>query len=131
MEKLYCTMEDACLNRNDSKQTRAPMITICQAIPCILHLENRVGERILKMLLIEALEIRDGEPSASIDEYSNTFERIINTEILGSHYAPSQWSIPKGSNGDMLIGKITMDNNMTRKIINSIQPLIDLLIVDK
>ena len=107
------------------------MITIFQAIPCILYFENHVGERILKVLLIDALEIRDGEPSASIDKYSNTFESIINTGILGSHYAPSQWSIPKGSDGDMLIGKITMDNNMTRKIINSIKPLIDLSIVDK
>ena len=84
-------MEDSFLNRNDSKQTRALIINFFQAIPCILHLKNPVGEGILKMLLIEALKIRDGEPSASIDEYSNTFESIINTEILGSNYAPSQW----------------------------------------
>ena len=107
------------------------MMKICQAIPCILHLENRVGEQILKMLLIESLEIHDGKSLALIDEYSNNFERIINTEIIGSHYDPSQWSIPKGSDGEMLIGKITMDNKMTRKIINSIKPLIDLSIVDE
>ena len=37
------------------------MIIIDQAIPCIFHMENRVGEKILKLILIEGMIERDSD----------------------------------------------------------------------
>ena len=35
------------------------MILLYQAIPCVLHMENWIGEKILKLLLIEGANERD------------------------------------------------------------------------
>ena len=40
------------------------MILIEQAITCILHMENRVGEKILKLLIIAGANNRDSDKSA-------------------------------------------------------------------
>ena len=40
------------------------MILLEMAIPCILHMENRVGEKILKLLLIAGFNERDSDPRA-------------------------------------------------------------------
>ena len=58
------------------------MIIIEQAIPCILHMENRVGEKILKLLLIEGMIKRDSDKKEQKNMIREV-NKIINTKILG------------------------------------------------
>ena len=76
IEKVYCAMDDACSNKNNLNITRSAMIKVIQALPCILHLENCVGERILKMLLIDELEAREGDTIASNYEFSKKLRTL-------------------------------------------------------
>ena len=101
-----------------------------QAIPCILHMENRCGEKIIKMLLINALEMRDGISNRDKEIFFKEFENIINTQIIGNQLKPSQWKISKNDQQGYLIGSISLNNRTTRKIINGIENLILMSIVD-
>lgn len=53
----------------------------------------------------------------------------MNKNILGSELSPAHWKCPTAAKGKE-IGTITMDNGKTRKIIDSLELLIDASIVD-
>ncbi len=50
---------------------------------CILHCENRTGEKFLKMLLIEGWNLLDGDKKGQ-DQYIKEFEYMVNTQVLGT-----------------------------------------------
>jgi hypothetical protein len=109
------------------------MIAIRQAVPCILHCENRCGEKILKMLLIEGMNERDGN-TRSQKEMMSTFEERVNTRVLGSMWRKTNWKIPqckseKGSGG-FLISEVTMPNTHVRKFLRSFNALASIVIID-
>jgi len=73
----------------------AALMLIEQAIPCIMHLESRVGEKILTMLLsIGAKLYQERRSAGNIAEYIAQVERIVSTRILGTQWRPKQWRVP-------------------------------------
>ena len=51
-----------------NKERKEAMIRIMTFIPCILHIENRVGLKMLTMLLIEGLSSTQGG-RLNVEEY--------------------------------------------------------------
>ena len=100
------------------------MIMIEQAVPCILHCENRCGEKLLKMLLIEGYDRRDPDSHAQ-EEMVAEFEEHVNTRIFGSENARSNWRINHSRDKDFrkVVGKQTLTNMHTRKLIDNFEHL--------
>ena len=57
------------------------MVFIDQIIPCILHMENRIGEKILKLLRSDGSNERDGDKKAIARMIANV-NKTMNTKIL-------------------------------------------------
>jgi len=75
--------------------------------PCILHLENRVGEK--KTCIIQkGFELHSG----SVKTFDERMQEIIQTQGLGTPEAPSQWKLPtEKANGEPIaIGDVTGSN---------------------
>jgi hypothetical protein len=69
----------------------AAMILIIQAIPCIIHLENRVGEKLITVLLAMAAERFHQERGVrSLNQFARNINHIVNTSILGAVVRPKQ-----------------------------------------
>jgi len=106
-------------------------------VPCILHLENRVGIKIFGTVIQRGLSRTiNKDLFADIDDEGCRFDaffaainKIANTEILGTDDSPSQWECPCDKRNREL-GIICLDNTKTRKIINGIDRFLDLCIVD-
>jgi hypothetical protein len=79
-------------------------------IPCILHLENRVGKKILTMILRKGMELCSTSKKKFIDE----LEVVFQWQILGSPTSPAHWTLPcEGRNdAELTTGKITSRNEM-------------------
>ena len=60
------------------------MIFIEQAIPCVLHMENRVGEKMLKVLLQVGYNEQDSDPKWQEQMITNVTNKV-NTKMLGTH----------------------------------------------
>jgi hypothetical protein len=108
------------------------MYLVLQAVVCILHLENRVGlksiESIIRSGLSNAVQgsltwTSSNSLKKRQDEYVNRVTDIMQTRILGTATAPSQWRFPLTEDGKM--GALSMDNNRTRATMNQIELLID------
>jgi hypothetical protein len=112
-------------------------IALMHKIPCILHGENRVGIKLLTMVLMEgvsnAIERKIFGHINSIKErikaYAMSIENLLNQQILGDDDGPAQWSIPMSDDGKT-VGAITSDNNRIRLILNSFEMLINASIID-
>jgi hypothetical protein len=99
------------------------LFLVLQAVPCILHCENRVCLKILTMLVIEGYsnaearlilsEFNARNKKASGEEYSTCLQKIINTKILGDEFDPLHWECPMTEDGKS-IGSITLDNIRAR-----------------
>ena len=111
---------------------------LLQWIPCILHMENRVGLKILTMLLSEGLEIaKEGKKhplymQSLVKEREEAFvkniQNVINNKILGEGLNKWQFTVPieKGRDGEgSIIGKINLENTKTREVVENIEQLID------
>lgn len=106
------------------------MYLVLQAVVCILHLENRVGlksiESILRSGLSNAIHgklewIKSIAIQKRQDEFINRITNIVQTRILGTFAAPSQWRFPLAEDGSM--GSLWMDNNRTRLMANDLELL--------
>jgi hypothetical protein len=103
----------------------AALILIMQAIPCIMHLENRVGEKLITVLLSMGAERFHRERGIrSLSRFSSTISRIVNTKILGTLLRPKQWKVPVNEAGDA-VTKVSLSNKKTRLFVDNIDSLID------
>jgi hypothetical protein len=119
--------------------TGLALFLVLQAVPCILHCENRVCLKILTMIISEGLSnaetgriltnISCTSKKLRMEAFISELQRIINTEILGDEYNPMQWECPMEDDGKS-IGSITLDNNKARKIVANIESLVDLSVSD-
>ena len=116
----------------ESEPKDQAMYLVLQAVVCILHLENRLGLKSIESILRSGLSnarkgILQWTESNSVntqqEEYVHHISKIIRTEILGSVIAPSQWRFPLTEEGNM--GTLSMDNNRTHAVMNSIELLIE------
>jgi hypothetical protein len=70
------------------------LISICQGIPCILHLEKWCGEKFLKMVLLEGYDALPTDTAKN--RYIKDFEILENTHVLGSVTWPANWWLSTG-----------------------------------
>ena len=102
----------------------AALMLIIQAIPCIMHLENRVGEKLITVLLVMGAEnFRTARGIKSLKRYCNSIAHIVKTKILGTVIRPKQWKVPVDDSGDS-ISKVSLSNKITREFIDNIEALV-------
>jgi hypothetical protein len=120
LQKLtHCSALEACI------------IALLHKIPDILHAENRIGIKLMTMVLMEgfsnALERKIYATSSSakerINAYQEQIEQIMNREVLGDDDGPAQWSAPMHDNRKT-VGTITLDNNRFRLVLENFERLI-------
>jgi hypothetical protein len=73
------------------------LIMIDQAIPCILHLENRVNEKVFYTLLAEGMDrYREGpQHSQKRKQFIEAIAGVMNSRVLVKFGgAPAQWEFP-------------------------------------
>ena len=103
----------------------AALMLIKQAIPCIMHLENRSGEKILTMPLGVGAEIHQKRrPGSSLQLYLQVVEKIVTKTILGTPWRPKQWRAPLKDGADE-IGKISLSNSTNREFMTQVMPLVE------
>ena len=117
------------------------MYLLIQAIPCILHLEMRVGLKILEMIIDKGLSNAEDNTLAwqqSLNSNSigtrkvqlaEAVELVINEFILGTPGAPGQFKIrfeeDKATGNRYVLSKISLQNNAVRAIVNDMAHIID------
>jgi hypothetical protein len=109
------------------------LFLVMQAVPCILHCENRVCIKIITMIICEGFsnaeaghiltEVGNNKKNR-VQAYIKQLEKIINTKILGDEFDPMQWQCPTEDDGT--IGSLTLDNNRARQIVANIEELVEL-----
>ncbi len=92
-------------------------------IPCILHLENRIGEKMITIILRKALINFDGRKETFIHRMDTFFQ----TKVLGSEECPSQWRLPFGKDKDnnIVLEHVQVRNNVARCIVNDLEAIIE------
>jgi len=103
---------------------RVPLVEFVELlIPCILHLENRVGEKIITMILRKGLDLWSG-PKRS---YVAKMEEIFRKRVLGTEGSPAHWSLPfEGRNdSEFKISPISGRNETIRTMINKVNVIIE------
>jgi len=122
-----------------AKQIKFPRrsIHIKQAIPCILHLENRTLLKLLFLMLREGLANAQGKLLEQTRGITSMSEReakfieaistVMNEEILGSLENKAQWKLPTESNKgeNLMIGTINIENYRGRKIMENFDKIIE------
>jgi hypothetical protein len=98
-------------------------ITIRQAVPCILHLENRCGEKYLKMLLLEGFDAF--KTDADQMRFIRDFEVLVNTGVLGTPIRQANWRLATAADKDnrQAIKDQTMPNTHVRKFLKQFAKL--------
>jgi hypothetical protein len=110
---------------------------LMNTLPCILHMENRNGIKLLTMIVLEGLSnskkkllyVDDNAEGTRVARFVSDVENIINRTILGTDDDPCQWMCPF-DNKKRELGPITMDNVRTRQIVDSLDLLIDFCVTD-
>ncbi len=105
----------------------ACMIALLHKVPCILHCENRVGIKLLTMLLIMGFSnAQTGNifgNTASIEKqiskYAETIMHIFNNNILGDEDGPAQWTIPMDEKKKLLEPSVWMITILERLFLIS------------
>ncbi len=97
------------------------MIRLEQALPCLLHLENRISEALIEHILRHGLRLREGDSEMESD-FVTQVETLMNTQIFGSIGCASLWSFPLNSNGT--VGKVKFANWRARKVIDDYELLV-------
>ncbi len=93
-------------------------ITLRQGVPCILHLENRCGEKFIKMILLEGY---DSLPTDTLkNKFLKNFETLVNTRILGTPVRCANWRLAVGKDSDnrQCIKDQTLPNTHVRKFLD-------------
>ena len=96
------------------------MIRLEQALPCLLHLENRSSETIIEFLLCKGLSLREGNRQSTA-EFINGVQNIMNQQIFGSVGCSSNWTFPINEDGTM--GKVKLANWRARRVILEIEEI--------
>jgi hypothetical protein len=125
-----------CIDRGELLgQNQLSTYLLLDAVPCILHMENRNGLKIMTLLLDEGLKHCHKNPRYR-SQFPNSrkqccqafvadVEAYINQTVLGTVERPAQWELPIEGNFES-VGKICLDNNRTRLIVTELGGLIEL-----
>jgi hypothetical protein len=107
-------------------------IGIRQAVPCILHLENRCGEKFLKMLFLEGYD-KNLRTEKEKKQLLKDIKFCVNTQILGTDRRPANWRLAtaKDSDSRTSIKDVTLPNSHCRKFVKAYKLLTALCIKDE
>jgi len=150
LQERQSQLREACMKEQSIRKLRIALqhgkkienlkafLSLHDAVPCILHLENRVGLKFFTMLLRAGLSNAiSGNTFPLItaqglrfDAFFDSVNEIVNTIVIGTQFHPGQWDCPKDK-AKKEVGIICLDNNRTRKIVNSFDHFVDLCIVDE
>ena len=113
---------------------------LMHTLPCILHMENHNGIKILSMLLVEGISNAKKKLSYTDDVnaegtrvsgFISDVEDLINKTMLGTNADRCQsWMCPFDFKKKEL-GPITMYNVRTRRMMHSLDIMVDVCVVDK
>jgi hypothetical protein len=105
------------------------LLLLRQAIPCILHCENRCGEKFLKMFLLEIFNHFAGETKLQ-DEFLKEFEDYVNLNVLGKPWSKGNWrlSTTQNSNKEKTIADQGMPNTHVRRFMDAFDQLADIFL---
>lgn len=114
------------------------LIALLHKIPDILHCENRVGIKLLTMLLKEGFSnVQKGflfgyirSERERLERYAKEIENILNTIVLGDEDGPAQWCLPYDKD-NKTVGVICLDNNRIRRILVEFEILIRASVTDE
>jgi hypothetical protein len=109
---------------NAEGRDAVPLVEVVELlIPCILHLENRVGEKMMTIILRKAMNDFRGP----LDEFIQHMNNVFSTKVLGSDESPSQWRLPfnKDAENNYTLDHIQVRNNVARSIINDMDIIIE------
>ena len=126
----------------ESSRKSTALVLIMDSIPCLLHLENRMGIKMLTMVLKSGLSnailpthgelpwMPDTMPTVEerIQLFKDKIADIMNRQILGTETQPTQWEVPYEKTTKK-IGDICMDNVRIRRCNSKFHLLIDACIV--
>ena len=116
VREIRCALE-----RND-KTEHLRMILLDQAIPCILHAENRIGEKLIKTLLDDVTRrYSDGNNNHKRELLIQRLTKIMKQEVLGRD---SQWVFP-WDDKEKKVHEVTLPNTKARKIMNGLDKIVE------
>jgi hypothetical protein len=113
----------------DEGVDKVPLIAFIELlIPCILHLENRVGEKIINMIIRFGFQKRQQSPT----EFIRNLQQLFRTEVLGTPECPSQWKVPfsTDSDGSVKIEPIQERNTVIRAMLKEVERIAEGCIPD-
>jgi len=99
------------------------MIRLEQALPCLLHLENRPAETIIEFVIRRGFLLRH-ECRREQQSFMKAIEYFMNEKIFGNVGCPSNWRFPLNVDGSM--GSIKLANWRARKVIENLQGIIEI-----
>ena len=123
---------DACKRPEDA------LFLLMKCVPCVLHMENRIGLKMLQMVLIEGIagvnkrvlfQEHPGGDVAKTKAMINAVQTTINQNVLGTVDNPAQWKFPYDE-ANKRLSRLSLTNVKTRKVVNKLELLIDLLVED-
>ncbi len=90
-------------------------------IPCIQHLEYRIGEIFVNMIIWFDFQKRQQSAAGFLAE----LQKVFRTEVLGSPECPSQWKLPfkKESDGSIQIEPIQEHNTVIHRMLKYIEKI--------
>jgi hypothetical protein len=85
------------------QQRSGALFLLMQAIPCVLHVEKRVGAKVMTMLLIRGvsnvkeegtLHSAQRPMNKRVEMHIQDVTKIVSTKTLGDEDGPAQWNFP-------------------------------------
>lgn len=99
----------------------AAMIKLEKAIPCLLHLENRISDAMITFLFRRGIQLIE-ENHGETETLMSSLELIFNEQLFGQPGSPSNWKFPMNKDGTM--GEIKLSNWRARRVVERIEPLV-------
>jgi hypothetical protein len=105
-------------------------IGIRQAVPCLLHLENRCAEKKIKLMFLEGFDSKTTGTEQA--KFLKDLENLVNTQILGTPGRKANWRVATTQNKDsrQTIKDQTLPNTHCRKFLQNFALLSELCIPD-
>jgi len=101
------------------------MVRFEKAVPCLLHVENRISECLIFHLLLKGWHLRE-DSNEAMQEYTAEVQICVNENLFGTPRCPSNWKSPLKPDGTM--DAIKLANWRARRFIEEIELFIDICI---
>lgn len=126
------------LEVEQSERPETALFMKLQAVPCILHMENRVALKSMQVLIQEG--IRNAEAGNIFSDFSigevkrvrkyiSTVEDIVNESILGTVWDPAQWMCPYDFK-EKKLGPVKFENWRSRLVMENLDAVIEVSMQD-